>query len=83
MVKSITSDYSRQGEALRAQLDKRDKSLRRASSDIRGMSSSLARLKRDVASLRAALGRLVKVLGAAVTAPIRSSLLDSPRERFL
>eukprot|EP00903_Cladosiphon_okamuranus_P016183 g14934.t1 len=56
MVESIASDFSRREEALRAQLEQRDKLLRRASSGIRAMSSSLARLKRDVASLRTALG---------------------------
>lgn len=57
MVESIAGDFSRREEALRAQLDQRDKSFRRASSDIGSMSNSLKRLKRDVASLRTALGR--------------------------
>ena len=57
MVESIAKDFARREEALRAQLEQRDRSARRASGDVRGMSNSLARLKRDVASLRTALGR--------------------------
>lgn len=77
MVESIASDFSRREEALRAQLEQRDESSRKASSEIRGMSGSLARLKRDVASLRTALGRCVK---AAATASSVHDALAYARE---
>lgn len=54
---SMAGDFTRRQKALLAKVDERDASVRRASSDLRDMSGSLAALKRDVSALRGALDR--------------------------
>lgn len=62
VVSTIADDFSRRQAALRAQVEQRDTSLRRAANEVRSVSDNLTVLKRDVGSLRNALGRCDLVL---------------------